>query len=377
MKKILPFIISLLILPNLFAQDLVGKWNINSLIDNNYPPEEYTLYPTKPDKHGIEFGLVLVLKSDGTFHSYRIPGCGQDRFPPSTYGKYTIIDDNYISFYLEKRNEEQETVINEDLGKFYYSQKDDGYRFLKSSGNIERDKQTMYFRDLLYDKNNEINNYEDNALNWKYTEIQDEKEIVSFCLSENKIENTEILYSRHAEGYNRTIILIQVENDFRYIIFEKDYHRKGRNRITLYDDSKIKEIDKLVAEINNEKNLRKKIIKNNNEPNQNDNSKITLEVYQKKKKTHKAVYDQYTPYSDENGNINNLTIYYQDDKPIYVEYLTRHISKQQSPESITGFYILDFDKQKIITKPIKNYKKTSYPSGLLNKVTDEIKKQIK
>jgi len=37
MKKILTFTVSLLLLQSVFAQELVGKWNINSLIDNNYP----------------------------------------------------------------------------------------------------------------------------------------------------------------------------------------------------------------------------------------------------------------------------------------------------------------------------------------------------
>ena len=256
MKKILTLIISLLLLQNIFAQNLVGKWNINFLIDNNYPPEEYIIYPTKPDKYGIEFGLILILKPDGTFYSYRNPGCGQDRFPPSTYGKYTIIDNNYISFFLEKRNEEQETLINEDLGEYFYSQKDDGFRFIKSSGNSERDKQTAYFRDLLDEKNNEINKYEDNALNWKYTQLKDEKEAVTFCLAENQIENVGILYSRYVEGYNRTIFLIKVESNFKFIVLEKDFYGQGRNRIALYDDYIVKKIDKLVTEINNEKKMK-------------------------------------------------------------------------------------------------------------------------
>lgn len=186
-----------------------------------------------------------------------------------------------------------------------------------------------------------------------------------------KPPGVEILYSRRAEGYNRNIILIKIDSNFRYVIFENDFYGQGRNRIALYDDSKIKETENLVSEIDNDRNLKAKTIKYNN------NADITLILYQKKKKLHKVVYNQYSPYSDENGNINNITIYYQDEKPIYVEYLTRHISSRQEPESITGFYILDFNNSKFITKPIKNYRKTSYPSGLMNNVMDEIKKQIK
>ncbi|MVO11088.1 hypothetical protein GOQ30_18105 [Flavobacterium sp. TP390] len=378
MKKILQFIIPFFLIQNVFSQDLVGKWNINSLIDNNYPPEEYILYPIKPDKYGIEFGLILVLKPDGTFHSYQISHRGQDRLSPSTYGKYTIIDNNYIRFFLEKRNKQQEILINEDLGKFYYSQKNDGFRFLKSNGNIERDKQTAYFRDLLYEKTSEINKYKDNALNWKYTEIKDEREAVTFCMTENQIQNFEILYSRRAEGYNRKIILIKIDSDFRYVIFEKDFYREGLNRIALYDDSKIKEIDKLVAEIKNDKNLKIKTIKNNTEPKQNfnDNSETILDLFQNKKKMQKSVYQKYVSYSNQ-ASINNITIYFQDEKPIYVEYLTKHISNQQVRESITGFYILDFKNHKFITKPIKKDNgEIDYPSELINKAIEKIKSYI-
>lgn len=379
MKKILTFTISLLLLQSVFAQELVGKWNINSLIDNKYPPEEYELYPTKSDKHDIEFGLILILKLDGTFHSYRSPGCGQDRFPPSTYGKYTIIDENYISFFLEKRNEEQEILINEDLGKFYYYQKEDGFRLLKSVGSIERDKQIAYFRYLLYEKNSEINKYEDNALNWNYTELKDVNEAVTFCMSENLVQNFEILYSRHIEGYNRTIVLIKVVSDFKYVLFEKGFHGQGRNRIALYDDYIVKETNKLITEINNDKSLKTKRRKNYNEPKQNlnDSSEITLDLYQKKKKVQKAVYNKYLSYSNQ-ASVNNITIYFQDEEPIYVEYLTKHISNQQERKSTTGFYILDFNNHKFITKPIKKENgKNSYPSGLLNEAMDEIKRHLK
>lgn len=382
MKKILPFIILLLLLQDIFAQNLVGKWGINFLIDNNrFPPEEYILTPTKLDKNDIEFGQMLILKSDGTFKSYRNPRCGQDISPPSTYGKYTIIDESYISFFLEKRYEGQETIINKDLGKFYYSKKDDGFKLLKSSGNIEYDKQTAYFRDLLYDKNIEINEFEGNVLNWKYTtEHKDDKEAVSFCLSESQLGNFEILYSRHVEGYNRTIILIKIESDYKYIVFEKNVRRKGLNRIALYDDSKIKEIDKLVAEIKNEKKLKTKTIKDNNEAkqNSNNNSETILDLFQKKKEIKKAVYNTYISHSKNQSSINNITIYFQEEKPIYVEYLTKHISNQQEQESITGFYILDFKNHKYITKTIKKDNgKKDYPSGLINKAMDNIKSYLK
>lgn len=372
MKKILTLAITIFLLTNIFSQKIIGKWKINSLIDNKYPPEEYILYQT-PDKYGNEFGPILVLKSDSTFISYQIPGCGQDRFPPSTYGKYTIIDDNYISFFLEKRNEEKETLINEDLGKFYYVKKDDGFRFLKSCGNIELDKQTIFFRELLFDKNNEINKYEDDLLNWNLTQIKTVKEAVNFYLDEKQIKDFEILYITNVEGYNRTIILGKVRSDFKYILFERDFYGEGRNRIALYDDSKVKEIDKLVTEINNYKNMKiKEIIKNEANQNLINNPVITIELFQKNEKTKKVIYNKYTSYSNQ-ASINNITVYFHEEEPIYVEYVTKHINNEKKQESITDFYILDYKSHKYITKPIKKENgKNDYPYGLIIEAINEI-----
>lgn len=362
---LLLLLLSFLVPQNIQAQSLVGKWNINSLIDNDYPPEEYVLLPTKNDANGYEFGLILILKSDGTFKSYRIPGCGQDRFPPSTYGKYAIIDENYISFFLERMYEKYETLINKDLGKYYYYRKGDSYHLLKSNGNLERDKQVVYYRDLLTAKDKEINEYE-NVLDWKQTKIKDEKEVVSFCLAENRIENFEILFSKHVQRYGQ-IFLIKVGNDFRYVIFDKDY-----DRVALYDDYQIKKTNKLISEIDNDKKLKSKKLKETYIQGKSSSENNTIIVYQKKKQIKKAVYNQYVK-----GGGWVTTIYFENEKPIYVEYEEKSIYNEK--ESLSkGWYILDIKRNKIITKTIKReLREIHFPSGDLQRALDEIKKQLK
>jgi hypothetical protein len=368
MKKILTFIISLLLLQDMYAQTLVGKWKINFLLDNNYPPDEYVLLPTKPDTLGYEFGSILILKPDGTFNSYSIPGCGQDRFPPSTYGKYTIIDENYINFFLEKKYKEHETLINKDFGKYYYYQKDDGFRFIKSSGNLERDKHVVYYRDLLSTKDKEIKEYE-NVLDWKQTKIKDEKEVVSFCLAENQIENFEILYSQPVERYRQTIFLIKVGNDFRYVIYDRDY-----NLVALYDDYQINKIIKLISDIDKDKNLKTKTLKETYIPQRTSSENNTITVYQKKNQVCKAVYNQ----NFIQGGGWFTTIYFENKETIYVKFEEKSIHNQEERSSIIGCYILDINKNKIITKTIKSETgEIHFPSDYYQRAMDDIKKQLK
>jgi hypothetical protein len=331
MKKILTFGISLLFLHNIQAQKLVGKWEISSLIDNDYPPEEYILIPLKSNRKG---GQDLILNKDGTFTSYRNPGCGQDRFPPSTSGKYTIIDENYISFFLERTFAEHETLINKDLGRYYYYPKNDGFNFIKSTGTLDHDKQIVYYRDLLSLKDKEIKQYE-NVLNWKQTTIKEEKEAVSFCLAENQIQNFEILYSKPVERYRQTIFLIKVGDEFRYVIYDKEY-----DRVALYDDYQINKINTLISDIDSDKKLKTKILKETYIPSRTSSEHNTITVYQKKEKIRKVVYNQYFVQ----GGGWFTTIYFENDEPIYVEFEEKTMYNQQELSSKIGCYIFDIKK---------------------------------
>lgn len=373
-KQMLLIVLLLLYIQKLAAQELVGKWDINILIDNQYPPEEYILSPK--DNKPRRYGHVLLLNAEGTFQSYRIPGCGQDRHPPTTTGKYTIIDQHYISFFLEKRIEEKETVINQDLGKFYYFQKDSTIRFIKSNGNLEADQQIVHYRELLLDKNNEIDNYENMMLDWKYTTNNNNIEVLKYFLNESNISNATVLYSKTMQSGTRTLSLIKLEDSLRFVVFEKEFHSVGQHRIALYNDDIIQKTDEYVTQSDHDKKLKISTQTQHYLPNQNmmDNADKTVKIYKKNKITHKVIYDQYTPYNKENGNLNKVTIYFQDQQPIYIEYVTKHIRKSDSKESISGFYIVDFNKEKYISKTIKKDNgKYTYPSGLINKVLEEIK----
>lgn len=366
MKKLFTVAVALLVFQTVVAQNLVGKWNSNSIMGNAYSPEEYVLQPIDAQRN--EFGIILNLKPDGTFHSYRIPGCGQDRFPPSSSGKYTIIEENYIHFFLEKRKEINETSINQDLGNYYYYKKEDGFKLLKSSGNLERDKQIVYYKDLLSAKDTEIKAYA-NILDWKSTKLTEENDVVSFCLSEAGITNFEILFDQPVVNYLQIIFLVKVANDFRYVIYNKEY-----NQVALFDDKEINKINALISNIDSNKKLKIKVLKETFILQRTSSDHNTITVFQKKKKIQKAAYNQY--FAQGGGWF--TTIYFENETPVYVAFEQKSVYNEEIRSAIRGYYVLDSTKNKIVTKIIKSETgDLYYPSEYIKRAMDDIKNQLK
>lgn len=366
MKKLFTVAIALLILQTVVAQNLVGKWNSNSIMGNAYSPEEYVLQPIDAQRN--EFGIIVNLKPDGTFHSYRIPGCGQDRFPPTSSGKYTIIDKNYIHFFLEKRQEINETSINQDLGNYYYYENDNGFKLLKSSGNLERDKQIVYYKDLLSAKDTEIKAYA-NILDWKSTKQKEEKGVVSFCLNEAGITNFEIIFDQPVVHYRQIMFLVKVANGFRYVIYDKEY-----NQVALFDDTQINKTNALISEIDTNKKLKVKALKETNIPQRTSSDHNTITAFQKKKKIQKVEYNQY--FAQGGGWF--TTIYFENEIPVYVAFEQKSVYNEEIRSSIRGYYVLDSNKNKIATKIIKSETgDLYYPSEYVKRAMDDIKNQLK
>lgn len=366
MTKVFTVTITLLLIQTVFAQNLVGKWNSNAIMGNAYSPEEYVLQLIDAERY--EFGIILNLKPDGTFHSYRIPGCGQDRFPPSSSGKYTIIDENYIHFFLEKRNEINETSINQDLDNYYYYEKEDGFKLLKSSGNLERDKQIVYYKDLLSAKDTEIKAYA-NILDWKSTKLTEEKDVVSFCLGEAGITNFEILFEQPVVRYRQIIFLVKVNDEFRYVIYDKEY-----NQVALFDDTQINKINALISTIDSNKKLKIKVLKETFIPQRTSSDRNTITVFQKKKKIQKVAYNQY--FAQGGGWF--TTTYFENEIPVYVAFEQKSVYNEEERSSISGYYVSDSTKNKIVTKIIKSETgDLYYPSEYVKRAMDDIKNQMK
>lgn len=366
MKKLFTVAIALLVFQIVVAQNLVGKWNSNAIIGTAYSPEEYVLQAI--DAQRYEFGIILNLKPDGTFQSYRIPGCGQDRFPPSSSGKYTIIDENYIHFFLQSKQGEHETSINQDLGNYYYYKKEDGFKLLKSSGNLERDKQIVYYKDLLSAKDIEIKAYA-NILDWKSTKLTEEKDVISFCLSEAGITNFEILFDQPVVRYHQIIFLVKVNDEFRYVIYDKEY-----NQVALFDDMQINKTNTLISNIDSNKKLKVKVLKETFMLQRTSSDHNTVTVFQKKKKIQKVEYNQY--FAQGGGWF--TTIYFENDTPVYVAFEQKSVYNEETRSSIRGYYVLDGNKNKIITKIIKSETgDLYYPSEYVKRAMDNIKNQLK
>ncbi|MFC4818464.1 hypothetical protein [Flavobacterium sp. GCM10023249] len=366
MYKLQLLTIALVLLQNLQAQQLVGKWISTNLIDSENQQEEYTLQP--PSK-GFQFGHGLTLNPDGTFYSYRIPGCGLDRNPPRTQGKYSIIDENYIHFFQEKKYEGAETLINKELGNFYYYQKETNFILVKSTGNLEQDKKNVLYRNLLTEKENELRNYE-NLLNWMpiTIQLQDETQLISNCLAENQINHYAILHYKPAAYQNQRIYLVQVGNDFKYVIYDIQH-----KRIALFDDHLITKTNTLVTAIDKDTNLKTTILKETYIPNRTSSENNTITVYRKKKKIEKIIYNQYFT----NGGGWFTTFYFENDQPVYLEFEEKAVFNNREMASKIACYISDSKNAKIITKTIQSeVGKLYFPSEHYNRAINDVNQQL-
>ena len=361
MKQYFIAALAILFFQNHKAQSLVGSWNTNALIGSEYQPEEYEIRPAA--ENGSVHGLLLTLNTDGTFNNRRIPGCGQDRNPPSFYGIYEIIDENYIQFKIEKSFNSSSQLPNQDLGTYYYYQKSNGFNLRKSTGSLEDDKQMVHFHSMLIGKDKEIKSY-DTLLDWKKTKGTTDDEIVAHLLVENQIQNFEILYSKPVERYRQIIYLIRVDSAYRYVILDKEY-----NRVALYDDTEIIRFDDLVYKINNDKKLKSKTIQEIFNPQTSTSKNNVIVIYQKKGGTYKVVYNQ--NFIQDGGWF--TTIYFENHEPIYVEYEQQTFINQKILSSKIGCYLLDLAHNKIVTKTLKSETGTIYyPSGFVSRVLEKI-----
>ena len=369
MKKSFLLIIFLLSLNSGYTQNLIGSWNISSILSNT-TVEEFTLFPVQ---NHYKYGTKLTLKPDGTFVSYQTPGCGLDKFPPSVSGKYKIIDENYISFFLEKKDEEQTVIINKDLGTYYCYKKDDGFVLSKSKGNLIQDKLVVNYRDLLSSKENEIKEY-NNLLEWKPTLFTTEDAVVSNCLLANKIKNFEILYGQPVKYHRQKIYLIQVDNAYRYVLYDL-----ANNQVALFDDSKITEIDTLVFKIDTNKKLKTKILKETLIPDRTTSENNTLTAFLKNRKIQKVVYNQYFAH----GGGWFTTIYFDNERPVYVEFVQKVMYGSEERFSKLGCYIItgSENSKKVITKKYQmdtgelHFPKAHFERALRD-VNAQLKKQI-
>lgn len=368
MKHLFPGILFLIALNSVHTQNLIGNWNISSILYYN-SSDEYILNPVRKYPN---YGVKLNLNADGTFISYRTPGCGLDRFPPSVSGKYEIIDDHYIRFFIEKKVEEQVDIVNKDLGAFYYYKKEDGFVLLKSSGNLIQDKLLVNYRDVLISKEIEINEYH-NVLDWKSTTFTTEDAVISNFLRANAMEDFEILYSQPVKYHRQKIYLIQGDNTCRYVLYDL-----ASNQVALFDDSKITEINALVCRIDSDKKLKSKILKETLIPNRTTSDHNTLTAFLKNKKIQKVAYNQYFV----NGGGWFTTIYFENERPIYVEFVQKVMYDTNERTSKMGYYLIaGSENNKVITRKIQmeagelTFPKTHYERALRD-VNTQLKKQM-
>ena len=334
---------------------LQGKWRISELI-SNAEIKEYILTTQSSDKFN-NYGNNISLNTDQSFVSGYSAECGNDCFT-TTKGKYKIIDENYICFYLEEIIRSGECSGNskpkKDLGLYYYYKTENGFRLLRSVGNLEQDKKNVSYYDLIVSKRKEIdefyyrNGQNQSIYNWKQTNLKDEKEIVAFCMKENKIQDYEILFSSKGDIYSRlNIILVKINNQFRYVL----YDTWGNPMVSLYNDSPIQKINQLVNKIDNDKSLSKTEKKTTTPQNNSTSETKVITVYKNSSEINKVIYARYYEYSGK-ISVSTTTIYLQNSTPIYIVYLSSPDIKTLISE--TGLYVLDWQNNIGVNKFIKH-----------------------
>ncbi|MEI7510398.1 MAG: hypothetical protein WCJ62_13150 [Flavobacterium sp.] len=264
-----------------------GKWRINHLITNS-ETKEYTLTPQSTDRFN-NYGNNISFNSDQTFISAYSADCGNDCFT-TTIGKYKIIDENYICFYLEKiqhqGNCKGNSEPNKDLGVYYFFKNNNGFTLIKRSGNLERDKMNVQYRDMIITQCADFQNYDyyygaNFLYKWKLTNLKDENEIVAYCMAENQIEDYEFLYTKITDDYRASwVALVKFNNELHYVIYDA-----GNKQVGLFDDSQVKKIDTIVTEISNTKSLISKKFKESYNPITSSSDKNTIAVYKNKNET--------------------------------------------------------------------------------------------
>lgn len=357
---------------------LQGNWRISELV-SDAGTKKYSLTPQSKNTYE-NYGNNIVFNADQTFISGYSAECGNDCFT-TTKGKYKIVDENYICFYLTEISRSGDctgnSLPNKDLGLYYYYKDAVGFKLLRSSGSLEQDQKNTEYLKMIATKRSEIEGFDyrggQNQLiyNWKHTNLTDEKEMVAFCMAENQIGNYEILASDNGGIYSRlNIILVKADNELRYVL----YDNWGTPMVSLYNDFEIRRINKSVSEIDSDTSLRKMVRETKNTIS-SLLEKRTITLYKRNNVVSKAIYTHHIKYG-EKVSVAATTIYFQESTPIYVDYQT---SPDQNREiSETGLYVLDWQNNKGASKIIKSYfgkihKVVSVEKPFLNKIMDEIK----
>lgn len=283
----------------------------------NQKVDEYILYPQNLVDNRFSFGNNISINPNGTFSSAYSAPCGNDCFTTST-GQYKMIDENYICFYLEKVTHSGEcsgnAAPNLDVGLYRIYQEENKIVLRKSNGDPQQDLKNLQYINMLTAKYNDLSSYFNlqSLLKWSATkQLTVASEIAAFCMAQNQIKEYEILYDRSFPKTN--LILLKIENKFRYIMYEGEL-RDGI-RVALLNDDFFENADNLVIQIDRDKSLKPITINDDYDYWRNPLSKNTLLVYKKKDQIQKIIYNI---HNRENKYFKE-TFYFIDNQPIIIK----------------------------------------------------------
>ncbi|MDI1317790.1 hypothetical protein [Flavobacterium sp.] len=309
--------------------NLHRSWLINVLITDSEFNNEYLLI--KPKAGERLYGNSLTLNPNGTFRSAYSAECGNDCFT-TTSGKYKIISENYICFYLEKIDQEGDCnghkEPNKDLGIFYIHKGENEIRLIKSDGDQEQDKLNVSYSDKIDFLKAEMDSMADRFSVQIWMELsfgsKSMKSAVQTAMTNFKIDNYKIVF--YKPSYDGTDILIKAADGFHYLMFN------GRS-IAFYNDAPIRAGENLVAAIKAHKDLKEKTAKESSLVDTKvTNPANSITVYKQGNEIVKIKYFQI--YERKLYNDETTTLYLKNGVPLYAEIETNYI--QISDQSATA-----------------------------------------
>jgi hypothetical protein len=384
MKIVLAIVLTITLVSNFSAQEFQGRWNINRVITFNTTQQDYFLHKTDYNTRLNRLQTLLEFHPDGTFRNYTIPGCSQDKSARSINGTYKVVDQNYIVFTAidpydlamnntDNRNINYSSKVEPSTITFYYSNDNDVIKFIKTTGNLEKDIKLKHYLNLIDLKDAEIKSLSETFFDWQELQSQEITEAVIACLPQPEAANAEILAVKQTTN-NNTVFLVKYNNELHYVVHNVYYLSKRATRIALFDDTKLKLADAQLTKIDNNTKLKQKRLKEDYRPEPEKKTDYSLEIdaYFHKNEVYKATYNSSNTYGHQQS-INNCTVYIKNQQPFYVEYEVKYINDNVERQSITAFYIEDYNNRKYFSKIIKNEtNQVDYPHGLIINTLKEI-----
>lgn len=220
------------------VEKLSGLWRTDHLIGDERENEFYLCSPEimpcpKPYKVPIQPGVVpgktISFNADGTFKSEYTDG---DEKLLRLTGSYQFVNDKYVRFkvdtFVYKGIEKPRVKVEQDTSLFYIHREGDIYKLFRSEGDINQDKQNVFYSNIISPIRCDAPSPTDekSKLIWHDVDGRDRDFAIECCLSAYDITDYKFVYQQRT-GLMR-VYMVEIDGYYRFLI-----HHPFRKTITL------------------------------------------------------------------------------------------------------------------------------------------------